>query len=61
MTAFVNVAVDPEAAASTLELAEAHEDVYASVGIHPHSAGAWAGRLDEAMTRLERLAAHPKV
>lgn len=61
VTAFVNVAVDPEAAASTLELAEAHEDVYASVGIHPHSAGAWAGRLDEAMTRLERLAAHPKV
>lgn len=62
VSAFVNVAIDLEQAAeATLALAEAHADVYAAVGIHPHGAGAWAGRVDQAVARLERLAAHPRV
>jgi TatD DNase family protein len=38
-------------------IAEAHDDIVCSVGIHPHEAGAEATDID----RLVALAAHPKV
>jgi TatD DNase family protein len=41
-----------------LEIAEAHDEVYCSVGTHPHNA---AEELDVTAAELVRLAAHPKV
>jgi TatD DNase family protein len=41
-----------------LEIAEAHEEVFCSVGTHPHNA---ADELDVTPDELIRLAAHPKV
>jgi TatD DNase family protein len=51
--AFVNVGIDEPTSRKALELAEREPDVYATVGLHPHSAGA----ADEAaFGRLEALA-----
>ncbi|HEX6988393.1 MAG TPA: TatD family hydrolase [Bacillota bacterium] len=61
VAAFVNVAIQPDAAAATLALADAHPDVYASVGIHPHEASRWSAKIAEAVESLQRLARHPKV
>ena len=44
--------------AGVLEIAEAHDEVYCSVGTHPHNA---AEELDVTTDELVRLAAHPKV
>ena len=44
--------------ASVLALAEAHEEVFCSVGTHPHNA---AEELDVTASELARLAGHPKV
>ena len=44
--------------AGVLEIAEAHDEVYCSVGTHPHNA---AEELDVTADELVRLAAHPKV
>jgi TatD DNase family protein len=41
-----------------LEIAEAHEEVFCSVGTHPHNA---AEELDVTAEELVRLAGHPKV
>ena len=41
-----------------IALAEAHEDVVCSVGIHPHEAGS---EPETPATELVRLSAHPKV
>jgi len=41
-----------------LEIAESFEEVYCSVGTHPHNA---AEELDVTVAELARLAAHPKV
>lgn len=44
--------------AEVLGLAERHEEVFCSVGTHPHNA---AEELDVTVDELARLAAHPKV
>lgn len=44
--------------ASVLALAEAHEEVFCSIGTHPHNA---AKELDISAAELARLSAHPKV
>jgi TatD DNase family protein len=44
--------------AEVLAIAEAHEEVYCSVGTHPHNA---AEEPDVTVDELVRLAAHPKV
>ncbi len=44
--------------ASVLALAEAHEEVFCSIGTHPHNA---AEELDISAGELARLSAHPKV
>jgi len=43
---------------AAIRLAERHENLYATVGVHPHEASHWDG---EAAKRLRELAAHPKV
>ncbi|RMG97400.1 MAG: TatD family deoxyribonuclease [Deltaproteobacteria bacterium] len=54
----VHVGCAPDSMARAVELAAAHDDVYAVVGVHPHEA-----RLldDEVFTRLEALLDAPKV
>jgi len=41
-----------------IELAESHDDVFATVGVHPHDA-AWVN--DDVLTEIDRLTEHPKV
>jgi TatD DNase family protein len=45
-----------EGCRTALELADAHDGVFAILGIHPHEAAAEGGRLDE----IEALLRHPK-
>jgi TatD DNase family protein len=54
----VNIATDFDSCDRVIELAEAHQRLYAVVGIHPHDAKSWDG--DSSAERLRRLAAHPK-
>jgi TatD DNase family protein len=52
----VSIGTDPASWAAVLELAEAHEEVYAVMGLHPHGA---TPRFD--LDGLARLLQHPKV
>ena len=54
----VNVGFDLATSLNSIELAEAHASIYASVGVHPHDA---LSLHDDLLTRLERAAEHPKV
>jgi TatD DNase family protein len=55
---FVHIGCSPKSMAPAVELARAHPEVFASVGIHPHD----ARHLDDAMLeQIEQLAAHEKV
>jgi TatD DNase family protein len=52
------VGVDPETSARSLELAESHEGVFATAGMHPHDASAF----DRAAgARIEELLGDPRV
>lgn len=54
----VNVGFDLETSRASIELAEAHDFIRASVGVHPHD----ASTLDEgALDELRDMAAHPRV
>lgn len=53
----VNIGHNPGAWRTTLTLAEAHPNVWACLGVHPHDAGAWS---DALLPRLRELHAHPK-
>jgi TatD DNase family protein len=58
VTQIITIGIDAETSRQAVALAEAHEGVYATVGLHPHD----AHRLDDAMlARLEELAARPRV
>ncbi len=52
------VGVDPESSEKAVRLAEAHDEFFASVGVHPHDAKACDDRL---LDRLRRLSSRPKV
>jgi TatD DNase family protein len=52
----LTVGTTVEGCRRALELADAHDGVFAILGIHPHEAAAEGGRLDE----LEPLLRHPK-
>jgi TatD DNase family protein len=54
----LTVGLDEDSNREAIAAAERHEEVFASVGRHPHSA---AGFDDTAATHLERLAEHPRV
>ncbi|MEW5995322.1 MAG: TatD family hydrolase [Candidatus Zixiibacteriota bacterium] len=54
----INIGVDPESSKRSVELAQTHDSVYATVGIHPHDAKKLGvSTLEE----LRRLAQRPKV
>ncbi len=55
---FVNVGFDLDTSRESIALAERHQSIYASVGLHPHD----SAKLDDAfLEELEQLAAHPRV
>ncbi len=55
---YVHVGCAPDSIDRAVELADAHEPVFASIGIHPHE----ARHTDDALlAKLRTLAAHPKV
>ena len=58
VTRIVTIGTGVDSCRAALEIAEANDGVYVSMGIDPHQAGtAEAGRLDE----IRELVAHPKV
>jgi TatD DNase family protein len=54
----ISIGTDPETSRAALAIAERDPDVWASVGLHPHDAGAGD---DALFAELERLAAAPRV
>lgn len=54
----VVIGADLESSRSAVRLAEAHPEMYATVGIHPHDAATWDA---EAERELRELARSPKV
>jgi len=56
--AIVTIGIDIPSCKKAVELASAHKNVYASVGIHPSDA---ASATDEALAELTKLAARDKV
>lgn len=54
----VTIGVDPASNERAVELAEAHAQVWATVGLHPHDARL---RTDQIMARIAELAARPRV
>lgn len=54
----INIGIDEKTSVASLELAEKHEEIYAAVGFHPHSANEFNKQTQDT---LERLAQHPKV
>ena len=56
VTRIISIGTDPISWARTLELAEAHDDVFMVAGLHPHEA-----TLDVDLDGLPRLLEHPKV
>jgi TatD DNase family protein len=54
----ISIGIDPASSRKAVELAELYSGVYATIGIHPHSADE-AG--DAAYRELRKLAAHPRV
>jgi len=54
----VTVGTDPEDARAALELARAHEGIWATAGLHPHEALRFDGRI---LSGLRRLVADPRV
>ena len=58
VNAMMLVGVDTESSRKALSLAESRHGLIASVGVHPHDAGACSSDM---IKELTRLAAHPKV
>jgi len=54
----INIGVDLETSARSIELAEKYEHIYAAVGIHPHDSGKVQG---DYLDRLREMAKHRKV
>jgi len=54
----LSVGIDEGSSREAIALAEAHEEVLASVGRHPNGAGGWD---DAAAAELTELAVHPRV
>ena len=54
----VTIGVDLDSSEWAVRAAEEHEDLWATVGLHPHDA---KDRTDALMSRIEELAVHPRV
>ncbi len=54
----VNIGCDLPSSRASIELAERYEHVYATVGIHPHSA---IDAVPQDLPELEKMISHPKV
>jgi TatD DNase family protein len=58
ITRIINIGVDLESSRKSVELADKYEEVFATVGFHPHD----ASKLSlNSLKELKRLAQHPKV
>ena len=57
VTLVVNAASSETSSVKALSLADRHDFVYASVGVHPHDAGEMT---ENSVSALEKLALHPK-
>ncbi len=58
VVAMINVATDLESSKKVVDLAEAHDDIYASVGVHPHDV---VDVEEKVLSVLYDLLSHPKV
>lgn len=58
LTAIINAGCDIETSLRSIELAEKFDNVYATVGFHPHEASLFT---DEAFEKTKSLLSHPKV
>ena len=58
LVAVVNIGTDLDSSRASIELAESYEFIYATVGVHPHSAKTVTS---EVLDELRTLARHPKV
>jgi TatD DNase family protein len=58
LAAVVNIGTDLDSSRASIELAESYEFIYATVGVHPHSAKTVTSRVFD---ELRTLARHPKV
>jgi TatD DNase family protein len=58
VAAVIDIGIDVASSEAAIALTEKHDDVFATVGIHPHDASKVT---DAAIARLEELARHPKV
>ncbi len=54
----INIGTDLASSRRSIELAETYEQVYATVGVHPHDAKTWE---KSHAAELEKMAEHPKV
>ncbi len=57
----ITVATTPDDARQAAALAGQHDNVYATVGVHPHYAGQWRGRGQDVAAAMRELADDPKV
>ena len=58
VTAMMVVGIDIPRSRQALSLAEAHDGIFASVGVHPHDAGDCT---ESVLAELQQMAAHPRV
>jgi len=68
VTKFLNVGYDLTSSAESISLAETHDDILATVGIHPHDAALLADPDGKplpdtaaVLAQLKKMASHPKV
>lgn len=58
VNSIVNIGFDLEGSIKSIKLAETHQNLYATIGIHPNSANQFTKK---SLTALKELAANPKV
>ncbi|MDD5095291.1 MAG: TatD family hydrolase [Dehalococcoidia bacterium] len=58
ITRIVTIGIDLESSRKAIELAEAHQDVFATVGFHPHDASQMQ---PDDIERMAEMAHHPRV
>jgi len=58
VNAMMAVGIDLGTSQTAVAIAEKHDDIYASLGVHPHDARRCS---EDILTRLKSLAGHPKV